>query len=146
VFTSDSKKMTRSLKRSEAKFRGLADQSLAGIAIVDGSRFTYVNSRFADTFGYERATILGIAPIEIVAPASRTKVMEHVRKCLNNESRPDVLGFKGRKRNGSPVDIELASSRMGAGRETGIIFVIADVTARKKAEREVQALNRRLEA
>ena len=137
-------KITRSLRRSEARFRGLADQSLAGIAIVDGNRFTYVNSRFADTFGYGRYEMLPLVPIETVAPASRVKVLEHVQKCLLNESRPDLLEFEGRKKDGSSVDIELASSRMKVGREAGVIFVIADVTARKKAEREVQALNHQL--
>ena len=137
-------RITRALRGSEARFRGLADQSLAGIAIVEADRFTYVNTRFADTFGYKRDEIMTVPPMETISKTSRATFAEHVRECLASECRPQLLEFEGRKKDDSLVDIELSSSRMKVAGKVALIFVVADVTARKKAEREVQALNERL--
>ena len=137
-------KITRELRESEARFRGLADQSLVGIAIIDDDRFAYVNSRFAETFGYSREEIETMTPLQLVADSSQPVVSEHVRRLRAGEPRENLLGFQGRKKNGHGINIELSSSRMHLGNETMLIFVAADVTARVLAERKVHALNLRL--
>ncbi len=137
-------KITRTLRESEARFRGLAEQSLAGIAIVEADRFTYVNLRFAQTFGYERDELVGLPLMETVSGVSRATVVEHILKCLANEAGETLLSYRGKKKDGSIVDIELSSSRMRLAARSALILVVADVTARKQAERKVQALNRRL--
>jgi two-component system, cell cycle response regulator len=137
-------RITRTFRESEARFRGLAEQSLAGIAIVEADRFTFVNSRFAETFGYTREEIMALPPIETVSGPSRPLFAEHVRKCLAREQCETLLSYIGCKKDGSNVDIELSSSRMRVGGKTALIYVVADVTARKRAEREVLALNHRL--
>jgi diguanylate cyclase (GGDEF)-like protein/PAS domain S-box-containing protein len=137
-------KITRTLRESEARFRGLAEQSLAGIAIVEAGSFTYVNARFAETFGYSREEIMALPPMETVSRASRPLFAEHVRRCFAKEQCETLLSYLGRKKDGSTVDIELSSSRMRFGDKIALILVVTDVTARKKAERKVLALNRRL--
>jgi diguanylate cyclase (GGDEF)-like protein/PAS domain S-box-containing protein len=139
-----SKRIAHRLAESEARFRGLAEQSLAGIAILEADAFTYVNSRFAEAFGYTRDEVKALPLLETVAPASRRPVAEHVRKCLAGEACETLLGYRGRKKDGSLVDIELSSSRMKVHDKAALILVVADVTARKKAEHQVLALNRRL--
>lgn len=137
-------KITRELRESEARFRGLADQSLVGIAIVEDDKFAYVNTRFAETFGYSRGEVGTMAPLELVAESSRPVVSEHVRRSRAGEPGENLLGFHGRKKDGAQISIELSSSRMHLGNEMMLIFVTADVTARVLAEGKVQALNRRL--
>jgi diguanylate cyclase (GGDEF)-like protein/PAS domain S-box-containing protein len=138
------KKIGRRLTESEARFRALAEQSLAGIAILETNSFTYVNSRFAETFGYTRKEIMAIRPLDAVTQASRRLVNGHVRKCLAGEEHAALLDFQGQKKDGTIVDIELASSRMRLHDKPALIFVVADVTARKQAEHQISALNRRL--
>jgi diguanylate cyclase (GGDEF)-like protein/PAS domain S-box-containing protein len=138
------RKITRTLRESEARFRGLAEQSVAGIAIVEAESFTYVNSRFAETFGYSRDEIMALPPIETVARLSRPLFAEHVRRCLAKEHCDTLLSYVGRKKDGSAADIELSSSRMRFGDKVALILVVTDVTARKRAEDKVLALNRRL--
>lgn len=139
-----SKRIAHRLAESEARFRGLAEQSLAGIAILEADSFTYVNSRFAEAFGYSRKEIMALPLLDTVAPASRRAVAEHARKCLADEECETLVDYQGRKKDGSHVDIELSSSRMKMHDKAALILVVTDVTARKKAEQQVLALNRRL--
>jgi diguanylate cyclase (GGDEF)-like protein/PAS domain S-box-containing protein len=137
-------KINRTLRESEARFRGLAEQSLAGIAIVEGARFTFVNPGFAETFGYDRDELLGRPLTETVTSTNSAMVVEHIRQRLADEPGETLLGYKGRKKDGSTVDVELSCSRMRLSGRMALILVVADVTARKQAERKVEALNRRL--
>jgi PAS domain S-box-containing protein len=107
-----SKKIARRLAESEARFRALADQSLAGIAVLEADVFTYVNSRFAEAFGYSRKELMALPLLETVAPTSRRSVTKHVRKCIAGEQCDTLLDYLGRRKDGSHVDIELSSSRM----------------------------------
>jgi len=137
-------KITRTLRESEARFRGLAEQSLAGIAIVEAGYFTYMNLRFAETFGYERDELMTLPLMETVSTGSWSAVVEHVRNRLAGEPVETVFGYKGKKKDGSKIDLELSCSRMEPAAREAVILVVADVTSRKQAERKVQALNRRL--
>lgn len=137
-------KISRTLAESEARFHGLADQSLAGIAIVGGDRFTYANARFAETFGYTREEVMSLSPIELVVEASRPAMKEHARRCIADDPRETLLTYQCRRKDGSVVDVDLSSSRLYVGGEVALVFVITDVTSRMQAERRVQALNRRL--
>lgn len=41
----------RELQESERRFRALVEQTLTGVGVVQGGRFTYANPKFADMFG-----------------------------------------------------------------------------------------------
>ncbi len=138
------RKIARQFAESEARFRGLAEQSLAGIAIIEADVFTYVNSRFAETFGYSRQEIMALPLLQTVAQASRRTVAEHARKCLAGEEHEPLLDYQGLKKDGSHADIELSSSRMKVHNKAALVLVVTDVTARKRAQQQVLALNRRL--
>jgi diguanylate cyclase (GGDEF)-like protein/PAS domain S-box-containing protein len=142
---SENETITRRLKVSEARFRGLAEQSLVGIAVVDTSGFLYVNAHFAATLGYTQSELAALPPMITVAEADRRLVADHLRRCQHGQPQEALLAYEGRKKDGSAADLELSSSRMATGDdETALILVVKDVTARKRAEREVQALNERL--
>ena len=43
----ENERIERALRKSEAKFRAVVSQSLVGIAIIEGGKFGYVNSKLA---------------------------------------------------------------------------------------------------
>ena len=45
--------ITRALRDSEARFRGVVSQSLIGIAIIEDGTFAYTNDKFDQIFGYD---------------------------------------------------------------------------------------------
>ena len=137
-------KTTLALMDSEARWQCLAAQSLTGIAVLEGTRFTFVNARLADTFGYQADEMLTVPAIETVAHSSRLRFTEHVRACLAGEPHPRVLEYEGLKKDGSSVYVEFTSSFLERGDRLRSVWMVSNITARKLAEREVHALNRRV--
>ncbi len=137
-------RLTRTLRDSDERFRALTEQSLVGIAIVEGTRIAYVNDRFAETFGYDRDDMLSVATVDMAAHSSRLRVTQFLRDSLAGRANSSVLEFEGLRRDGSTVHVELSGSRMEMGGRVYVICVANDVTTRKLADRKVQALSRRV--
>ena len=74
------------LRRSEAHYRALVEQSITGIYTIEAGRFTYVNRRFAEMFGYAEAEIAGrLGPEDLLGPEERPRVREFLRQRMAGE-------------------------------------------------------------
>ncbi len=140
----DNEKINRALRESEAKFHGVVNQSLVGIAIVEEGKFTYTNPKFSEIFGYSADEVLALGPVDTAIESDRPLVAENVRKRLSGEvERVDFL-FRGLRKNGDVIDVEIHGSVMEIGGKPALISLVMDVTERTRAERELRALQERL--
>jgi len=132
------------LAASEARFKGLVEQSLTGIYIIEDGRFTYVNPAFCAIFGYDRAEdILAQAPINLVAPDERAEVSEIIQRHGIGELRETRFSFCGIRKDGEPVFVEVHGNVI-EGEQPGhniILGSLLDVTESKRAEAEIRDLN-----
>jgi len=141
----ENEKINRVLRESEAKFRGLVSQSLVGIVIVEDGRFSYSNAKFNETYGYNSDEVKGLGPADVAIPTDRPLVAENMRKLLSGEAaRVDYL-FRGLCKNGAVIDVEAHSSAMDIDGKLAVINLEMDVTDRIGAERELHALQKKLE-
>jgi diguanylate cyclase (GGDEF)-like protein/PAS domain S-box-containing protein len=140
----ENEKITRALRESEAKFRGLVSQSLVGIVLIEDGKFTYSNAKFDEIFGYTSDEILGMGPIEAAVESDRDLIAKNLRKRLIDESERLDYMFHGLRKNGAIVDIECHSSMMMVGNRQLIISVIMDISERARAERAVKILQEEL--
>jgi PAS domain S-box-containing protein len=122
----------------------LVNQSLVGIAIIVDGRFSYVNPKFVEMFGYnvEETQVLTIQ--DISAESDRQLVQEQVRRRVNGETDRADYVFRGRRKNGAEIDVECHSSVMEIGGRPALIDIVLDITARTKAEREMHKLQGQL--
>ena len=74
----------------------------------------------------------------------RPLVTEQVHKRLRGEVERADYVFRGMRRNGAVIDVEIHGSAMDVGGKKAIISLVLDVTERTRAEREVQTLQDRL--
>jgi diguanylate cyclase (GGDEF)-like protein/PAS domain S-box-containing protein len=140
----ENEKINRALRESEAKFRGLVSQSLVGIAIIEDGKFSYSNARFDEIFGYSTDEIRGLGPLDVTAGDDRPLVAESIRKRLAGEVERVDYVFRGLRKNGAVIDVEIHGSAMEIGGKRTLISLVMDVTERTRAEREVQALQEKL--
>jgi diguanylate cyclase (GGDEF)-like protein/PAS domain S-box-containing protein len=140
----ENEKITRALQESEAWLRELANQSLVGIAVTEEGRFTYTNSKFNEMFGYSEAEIRKLGPVDVAIEADKAKVAESVRRRLSGETAQVVYGFRGLRKDGSRIDIEIHGGSMQLGDRPALVSVLLDVTERVRAEREMLALQQKL--
>jgi diguanylate cyclase (GGDEF)-like protein/PAS domain S-box-containing protein len=137
-------KITRALRDSEAKFHGVVNQSLVGIAIIERGRFTYTNPRLTEMFGYSAQEAVDLNPLDTVFEEDRPYVAESLRKRLSGEEERGHYVFRGVRKDRTMIDVEVYGSRMEVGGQFVVLSMMMDITERVRIERELQSLQDRL--
>ncbi|MFO7667936.1 MAG: diguanylate cyclase [Desulfobacterales bacterium] len=123
------------LRESEDKFRNFAEQSLVGINLIQNGVFKYVNPKFADIFGYTVEECLNnIKAADLVYPDDLSAVDQHIRKRLSGEERQVRYEFRGIRKTGEMIYIEMFGSRSLFKGKPAITSTVLDITERIKAE------------
>ncbi|WP_259067320.1 PAS domain S-box protein [Mucilaginibacter sp. X4EP1] len=136
----DRKKMETELRDAELKFRTVAEKSIVGVYIVQKGKFTYVNPRFADIFGYQPKELINTFNIDVVFHESYKAIANgHVKRRMTGEVESSHYEAMGQKKNGDCNWVEFYGSRAIIGDEPTIIGSMIDVTERKKAEDELKS-------
>ena len=127
------------LRAAEEQFRGLVEQSISGIYIIQDGRFVYTNPRAAEIFGYAAAEeLIGREPADFVAEKDRGLVAENIRRRLAGEVKKIAYTFTGLRKDGTTVEIGAHGSLATYHGRPAIISAAQDITERKRAEDEVQ--------
>ena len=131
------------LAETEATFRGLVENSFAGVYMVQDGRFAYVNPRICEITGYSAAELTGCMSItDIAAHSERGRVEDNLRRYLSEDRSNHWYTVRGVRKDGSPIDLEIAgTSTLHEGRPA-IIGTVVDITEKKQAESLQHALYR----
>lgn len=126
---------------AEGWIRGLLEQTLAGIYLIQDGRFQYVNQEFAQIFGYQSpGDIIGKVLItQLIAPEDQAKVIENVRLRTAGSVPEMRYAFTGVRRDGRRIDVEVHGRNMDVNGKPAVIGMILDVTERKQCERAKSA-------
>ena len=123
------------LKESEEKFRNISENSLVGIYIIQDNIFEYVNPKFAEIFGYSVEECLDNMHFrQLVYPEDFGTVQEQVRKRAIGESQSVQYAFRGIKKGGEIIHVEIFGSSVLLHGKRAVTGTMLDVTQRKRAE------------
>jgi len=134
------------LKRSEERFRRMADNVRDGLTIFEDGRAVYVNDRACEIFGYPRDELKQMQDLELAAPEDRQRLAPVVQKARQSGEIPGELDFWIVRKDGERRYVSnryASTSHDGAGQRTYV--VTTDMTRRKAAEDELQRDKERLE-
>jgi PAS domain S-box-containing protein len=133
------KRTEEALVAAEAKFRSLVEQSLVGTYIIQDGRFQYVNPQMAEIFGHAPREMLAAASaLDFVDKADLPRVKENLRRNLEGDAEIARYAFRGRRRDGTPVDVEIHGTRTEFNGRPAVIGTLLDITERKRAEEALQ--------
>ena len=133
------------LAEAEAGYRGIVEQSLVGMYLIDGATVLYANQRVADILGYQPGELAG-QPIEnIVSPADLLAVSAEVARVLSGEVAVGKLEFMARRKDGTTVLVGAQGVLSTRDGKPAVLGVLQDVTERRRAEQEVQSYIERLQ-
>jgi diguanylate cyclase (GGDEF)-like protein/PAS domain S-box-containing protein len=133
---------TTALREAESKYRTFVEGSLSGVYIVQDGAFVYVNPKMAEIFGCTPEEIV-FRPVEdLVAPGDRAAVAETLLKRVDASPESLHYAFRGRKRDGIEIDVEVLCSLMEYGGRPAVVGTLLDVTERRMAEKLQSALYR----
>lgn len=106
--------------------------------VVAGPRGTvYVNEALTSITGYGTDELMGMPSIlDLAVPEDRPQITERIEACQRDGARghfeTSIL-----RRDGKPVDLEVALTRLRLGQEVTVLAVLRDVTRRKQTEIEM---------
>ena len=129
----------QNLRQAESMFRGLAENSVVGVYIVQDRKFRFVNAKMADMFHMhpgEMVSSMGF--FDIVAESDRQMVESNIQKRLRGEIREIHHERVARRQDGSTFDVEVFGSTMEIDGKAATIGIMLDITERKKAEASLQ--------
>ncbi len=141
------KQAEQDLLNAERKFRGLIEQSLVGVYIVQNGHFAYANPRFAEMFGYGGPDeIINRLPVSsLVSPEDQELVSGNLRRRMLGEVQSLNYAFVGLRKDGSRLNVEVYGRTMDHEGKPAVIGVIVDVTERRQAEAELEQHRHHLE-
>ena len=107
----------------------------------------FANQQFAEVFGLDEKSIVGMTALEVVGEHLLEEVNRHTRRLLQ-ERTPVTFTLEVDAGKGAPkwveVSLNLATRSWGASAEKGLFFLLTDITQRYKAEQALRESQDRL--
>jgi PAS domain S-box-containing protein len=133
----------------EARFRSLFEQAGVGVVECDAAsgRFLQVNGRFCEILGYSERELLGMGFPDVTHPDERGRDRQEIVRLAAGERDEYAVEKRYLRKDGAFVwaALTVRPLRQPGGPPRNMVAVIADITARKQAEAEIQHLNATLE-
>lgn len=124
------RKKIEELKESEVRYRKLSETILEAIAIHDKGKIIECNKAFADIFEYSIDELIGMNVLNLAAPDSKEKVLEHVKSGCEEPYHAKGLTKSGREFPGILSGVQVPYR----GKIVRMV-TIRDITQEKKAEK-----------
>jgi len=126
-------------RESEEKFRALVESALVGVYIIQDEKYAYVNPAMARIFGYTQDELLSKHPVfDVIFPADQEMVFGNFRKRIAGETDAIRYVFRGVRKDGQVIDLEVLGARAILNGKPGIIGTLIDITERKFAEEKLR--------
>ena len=134
--------LIQNIETAESKYRFLIEKTMVGVFIVQDNRFTYVNPRFAEIFGYPEGEITEQLTLpDLIHPDDRFMVAAHNLSQLNGAPGNNLqYEFRGLKNTGELIHVEVLNGQSSRDGQPAIIGTLLDISKRKQAEETIQHL------
>ncbi|MBL8492091.1 MAG: PAS domain S-box protein, partial [Rhodocyclaceae bacterium] len=127
------------LRQADGLLRGLLDNELIGVYVIQDGRFHFVNERLAEIFGYTPGEISGrLGPLDLTAPEHRDLARREIGHRVDGGGASSHYAFDGLRKDGSIVDVEVFGVRTVLDGRPAIIGMLMDISDRRKAERAAE--------
>lgn len=134
----EQKRVEEALRESEERYRTATENSYDGIVMVRGGTVLYANRRLVEILGYDDPTeITGQCITLAVHPDDRERVAEINRRRERNEAAPIRYEFKGIRKDGQILFIEVSVINTVYQGEVVTLACLRDVTDRKSLDAQL---------
>jgi PAS domain S-box-containing protein len=127
------------LRIAEAKYRGLVEQSLMGVYILQNGRLVYLNPKAADLLGYSQQELLDEQnAFTFVHEQDRAHLVEQLSRLGSGDVRSVHLTLRGVRKDGEIIQAEAYCSVTEFGGQPAILATVNDISDRVKLEDQLR--------
>jgi len=142
------KRMENSLKESETRFRLIHNTAFDAIVIADSrGKVSECNPAAEKAFGYGHGELNGVELKELMPEKHRKAHTEGFKRFLEtgrSHIHGKILELEGRRKNGEVFPVEFTVNTFKLGDKVFFSSTIRDITERKGAEKEKEAIRLQL--
>jgi len=132
---SEAKHAQLQLQESEDRLRGLVDQVISGIYIIQAGKLVFVNRRFAEFCGYANPEdMIGIEALSMIAEPEREKVSVRLQRHFEGGEKTAHYTTLALRRDGSTFDLGVHGTIATYDGRPAIIGMAQDISEKKRAE------------
>ena len=128
----------------DVPFRGIVEQSLAGMYVIQDEVFQYVNATFAGMLGYTPDEMTGMHLRQAVVPEMQAETVANFHRRISGEMPSIRYTTIGRHRNGEPVHLEVHGSSVLYRGRPAVVGVGVNITEQLKQQQALQTSRERL--
>ena len=125
---------TEELQEREQQYGSIFESTGDGLLISDLSlEIVEANPAACQLYGYDHAELVGLPLSALVHPDDQMLFETELAETLQDKTSQIRLQVVGRRRDGSPLHIEMQGSRFSYGGTPHLLGVMRDITERKRA-------------
>ena len=139
------KRAEQALREGEERFRGMLEQNVSAMFVIEEGKLAYVNRRAAEILGYSAQELGGRAMLDLVVETDRPGMAEAMRQLLSGEQKTVERAFGALRKDGSLADLgghAIVATLQG---KKVILGMAQDIGERKKTQAEIDRYIGRLE-
>ncbi len=139
------KRAEQALREGEERFRGMLEQNVSAMFVIEEGKLAYVNRRAAEILGYSVEELVGAAMLDLVAESDRPDMAEAMSQLLSGEQKTVERAFGALRKDGSLADLGGHAILATLQGKKVILGMAQDIGEQKKAQAEIERYIGRLE-
>ncbi len=132
------------LRDSEEKYRLLVEKANEAILIAQDRLVKFSNPRFSSILGIPKEQLIGKPIAEIIHPDDHELVLGRYEKRISGEEVPEKYEFRIVDSSGNTHWVKIHATRILWEEKPALLILLDEITARKAAEEELHASNKKL--
>ncbi|MBN3827507.1 PAS domain-containing protein [Burkholderia sp. Ac-20384] len=133
-----------SLDDYEVPFRGIVEQSIIGIYILQDERFCYANETFAQMSGLRREQLVGARLKDVASPEQRVALISQYERTIRGDDSSEQFIVR-RSLPSRPGCYELHGTRVIFHGRPAVVGVSVDITEQERQRNDLVRASRRLQ-
>jgi len=139
------KQVEQALRESEERFRGMLEQNISAMFVIEDGALTYINQRASEILGYAADELIGRSILDLIAVPDRPSVADGMRQLLSGELKIAEREVCAVRKDGTSVDVGVHGVIATLQGRQAILGMAQDIGERKKAQAEIDRYIARLE-
>jgi len=125
------------LREANTNYMAIFENAMDGIIISQDQVIRLTNQSYSNISGYSKEELIGKDILDLIAPESKHLIAERYELRMAGEDVPSIYDFKMECKDGSIKEVQGSFGLLKYQKKPAIIGVIRDVTAFKKAKKEL---------